>query len=55
MEWHFTVWQGRTGWVGLAKRSPFVTGHPLTEPGEIWFEFGATAEEALKAIKASVL
>ena len=53
--WHFHVWRGETRWVGMAKRTPFVTGHPITEPGDLWFEFGATEAEAMAAVKRSVL
>ena len=52
--WYFTAWRGKIGWIGLAKREPFINGHPLNEPGDVWFEFGATEEEALRNIKRSV-
>lgn len=57
LEWYFTAWRSPlTGrWTGLAKREPFVDGRPLHEPGDVWFEFGETKEEAMKAIKMSVL
>lgn len=57
MDWHFTAWHSPfTGnWVGLAKQEPFVNGHPIQEPGEVWFEFGDTEAEALEAVKRSVL
>ena len=35
-------------WIGLAKLEPFTsdTPDPITEPGELWFEFGDTQAEA---------
>lgn len=54
--WYFWVYLGKAGqWYGLAKQEPFVNGHPLFEPGEVWFEFGETYDAALDAIKKSVL
>lgn len=53
--WHFMAYFAKTQWVGLAKRGPFVTGRWLTEPGHVWFAFGATEAEALAAVQRSVL
>ena len=55
--WYFTTWCSPvTGkWTGLAKRSPFVNGHPIYEPGDVWFEFGDTEDAALDAVRRSVL
>lgn len=46
--------KGRSGpgYVAFAKREPFVAdAHFAYEPGEMWFEFGATEDEALKNLK----
>ena len=55
LNWHFVAWQGQSQWIGMAKQSQFLTGHPITEPGEVWFEFGDTEKRALRNIKLSVL
>lgn len=55
MDWHFATWQGQTQWIAMAKREPFETGNPLTEPGELWFEFGATPEDALRRLRTTLL
>lgn len=53
--WWFLVTKGRDRWIGLAKHEPFLAGgHIINEPGDVWFEFGGTAAEALDAIKRSV-
>ncbi len=54
-EWNFTAWRGVESWVGLAKRTPFINGHPIKEPGEVWFEIAATEEEVLKKIRCSIM
>lgn len=56
MDWYFMAWQSPfTGkWTGLAKHEPFTDGRPLHEPGDVWFEFGETEEEALANIRKSV-
>lgn len=55
-DWYFMAYLGESGqWYGLAKRAPFVNGHVIYEPGEIWFEFGESYDEALAAIKERVL
>jgi hypothetical protein len=54
-QWYFAAWEGRSKWIGLAKREPFVNGHPIYEPGDVWFEFGETEADALSAIKRKML
>jgi hypothetical protein len=55
-DWYFIAYLGVSGqWYGLAKQEPFVNGHPIFEPGEVWFELGETYDTALAAIKKSVL
>lgn len=53
--WYFATWKGREKWYGLAKREPFVNGHPIYEPGELWFEIGDTEDDALAAVRRSAL
>lgn len=53
--WYFMLSRGRSCWIGLAKQEPFVNGHPIYEPGELWFAFGDTPDAAMDAIKRSVL
>lgn len=52
--WYFRVVRGTTGYTGLAKQSPFVNGDPILEPGDIWFNFGASWDEALEKIQREV-
>lgn len=52
--WHFTTWQGRSKVCAMAKREPFVNGHPIQEPGDVWFEFGDDEEDALAKLKGSL-
>lgn len=53
--WYVTAWQARYGsWTGLAKREPFMTGCVLSEPGDLWFEFGSTKDEAIAAVLRDV-
>ncbi len=33
---------------------PFANGRLLSEPGEVWFEYGRTEEEALDRLKESL-
>lgn len=51
--WWFTTWRSPAtgGWQALAKRGPFVDGGPLSEPGELWFDFGSGAADALANLK----
>ena len=35
-------------YVAMAKSEPFVNGHPIYEPGELYFEFGSSPEDAVK-------
>lgn len=42
---------GASGWIAMAKRSPFVTdGDALKEPGGLLFDFGDTQAEAMTAL-----
>lgn len=55
--WNFRVFRSRAGsWIALAKREPFVLEEPsaIREPGDVWFEFGDTEEEALTKLKRSL-
>jgi hypothetical protein len=55
-EWYFAASPREYSWVGMAKRAdPFVNGDPIHEPGEVWFGFGETEDEALAAVKEIVL
>jgi len=55
MCWYYIIRPCRNqtmGWVGMAKRSPFVTdGDLMREPGEIWFQFGKTEADAKDMIE----
>lgn len=58
--WHFTCAAARAPiglgrqFIALAKREPFVNFHLIYEPGEVWFEFGASAADALAKLTAEV-
>jgi hypothetical protein len=52
--WYFTAWRGRSRWIGMAKRSPFVNGDPIGEPGDVWFAFGPTKLQALANVERAV-
>jgi hypothetical protein len=56
-EWFFLAWcSPYTGrWMGLAKREAFTVGVPFREPGDVWFKYGSSREDALHNIKMSVL
>ena len=45
---YYCVIQGRTEYIAMAKKEPFTSDRPspLTEPGDLWFEFGNTRAEA---------
>lgn len=39
----------------MAKQEPFVTdGDGVAEPGDLWFEFGATEKDALLKLLAGI-
>jgi len=38
----------------MAKLEPFTIGHPFYEPGDLWFQFGDTEEEAIAKVRAEV-
>lgn len=54
--WHYLIRPCRNarGWIGMAKREPFIGSDAIAEPGELWFEFGATEAEARHRIEAEV-
>jgi len=54
---YYSVYQGVSEYVALAKREPFThpDPHPIYEPGELYFEFGDTPEEALERLKGSLV
>lgn len=56
-EFYFLVKPHMRGeFVAFAKRVPFVAdAHFAYEPDDMWFEFGATEEEALRNLKRSLL
>lgn len=57
-QWHYLIrsaQNGLEGWIAMAKREPFVCdGHPVHEPGDLWFQFGDTEAEARAKIEAEV-
>ena len=50
---YFSVVKGKTKYCAMVKKEPFTCEHPnpVSEPGELWFEFGNTPEQALKKLK----
>lgn len=49
---YYTICKGGAiPYVASAKRTPFINGNPVHEPGEIQLEFGGTREEALNKLK----
>ena len=54
--WHYIIRRchhDRSQWLALAKRERFITdGDPIAEPGDLWFEFGASEAEARAKIEA---
>lgn len=50
-QWYFASYRGKTLWVALAKQEPFVNGHPVYEPGDVWFGFGQTPLKALADLR----
>lgn len=46
---------GVHGWIAMAKQGPFITdGDAVREPGDLWFEFGATRDEALGKLQTEI-
>ena len=44
-----------TEWIATAvKCPPALRGHPMLEPGDLWFEFGKSADEAVERLKRSL-
>ena len=42
-------------WVAFAKHEPFIAfGDAIREPGEVWFEFGSTSNEAMARLKTAI-
>lgn len=62
MPWYYFVRTGRngvTGWIAYAKPTPFGPNpdtdfDAMREPGEVWFQFGQTSEEALANLRAEL-
>lgn len=42
---------GAIPYIVMAKRTPFILGDPVHEPGEMQLEFRGTREEALNKLK----
>lgn len=53
---YFYVFKGTSTYVALAKNEPFTCANPnpIYEPGDLWFEFGDTPEQALANLKESL-
>jgi hypothetical protein len=53
---NYCVVKGKSRYIALAKEEPFTSENPnpVLEPGELWFELGDTAEEALSKLKESL-
>ena len=58
-DWRFRIRVSRVpsmGFVGYAKRGEFLTPDVgMTEPGDIWFQWGPDSQAVLSALKAEVL
>jgi len=54
---YFSIYKGVSKYVAMAKREPFTCDnpHPIYEPGDLWFEFGVTPEQALERLKESLI
>lgn len=52
-KWFFSVVWGKGEFIAMMKREPFscANPHPLTEPGDLWFEFGETEEQAFSKLR----
>lgn len=49
-EWHFAARPCRNGSLGFlawCKRGKIVSDGPMSEPGDVWFEFGESADDAI--------
>lgn len=52
---YWQVFKGHIRYLALAKKEPFIYfAKPLSEPGELWFEFGPTAPEAYEKLRESL-
>ena len=53
---NYCVVKGKSKYIALAKIEPFTCENPdpILEPGELWFEFGNTPEQALDRLKESL-
>jgi hypothetical protein len=56
MRMFFKVVKGKANYIALAKTEPFTRNdpNPILEPGDLWFEFGQTEEEALENLMLSL-
>lgn len=53
---NYCVIKGRNQYIALAKKEPFTRENPdpINEPGELYFEFGNTPEQAMSKLKESL-
>jgi hypothetical protein len=56
LKWYYKVvrLKRQLGYFAMAKHEPFVGDNVMTEPGDVWFEFGDTEEQALCRLKRSL-
>lgn len=54
LQWHYLIRPRNdgVGWIAMAKREPFRTQSAVYEPGDLWFAFGDTEQEARENIEA---
>jgi hypothetical protein len=52
--WFFAVVKGKNKFIAMMKKEPFTceNPNPIKEPGELWFEFGETQEQAFQKLRA---
>jgi len=51
---NFVIQKGNAGFIGWAKRGKITTGNVVKEPGDVYYEFGDTLEEAEINIKKEI-
>lgn len=52
---YYTIYRGsNVPYIALAKKTPFINGHYLCEPGRCWYKYGKTEEEALDNLKETL-
>lgn len=53
---NFYVYAGRSKWIAMAKEEPFIMSKPscIDEPGDVYFDMGNTAEEAITKLRESL-